>query len=125
MAACKSTSVEGGVQIPSASLPIACKLQSPPTGVAIAGAEYYVPGSGKGISCTVSADGQSFTFPANAVAGGGAIAPGSTVLLEVRIQGPFDGSAPVWVVEDCDDQNIVVAITSAISKMGGVQVQVG
>lgn len=125
MAACKSTSADGGVQVPSASLPITCKLQSPPAGVTIAGAEYYVSGSGTGISCKVSTDGQSFTFPANAETGGGAIAPGSTVLLEVRIQGPFDGGEPVWVVEDCDDQSVIAAVTSAIEKMGQVQVQIG
>jgi len=125
MGACKSTSVEGGVQVLSAALPVTCKLQSPPDGVTIAGAEYYVGDSGTGISCKVSADGQSFVFPATEGVGGGAIKAQSTVYLEVRIQGPFDGSDPVWIVEDCDDQSLIVAVTSPIEKMAGVQVQVG
>lgn len=122
MAACKSSSVGGGVQASAASLPITCKLQNPPDGVTIAGAEYYVSGSGAGIGCNVSSDGLSFTFPASGSTG--AITAGTTVLLEVRIQGPFDGSQPVWVVEDCDNQSLILAVTSAISRMGQVQVQV-
>jgi len=125
MAACKSSSVDGGVQVAASSLPITCKLQSPPTGVMIAGVEYYPSGTGKGISCKVSADGRSFTFPAGAESGGGAIAAGATVVLEVRIEEPFDGSAPAWVVEDCDDESLILGVTSAIGKMAQVQVQIG
>lgn len=123
MAACKSSSVSGGIQVAASSLPITCKLQNPPAGLTIAGAEYYV--SGSGISCKVSADGRSFTFPVAAENGGGAIAAGATVLLEVRIAGPFDGSAPAWVVEDCDGESLILAVTSAIEKMAQVQVQIG
>lgn len=127
MAACKSTNVGGGVQVHADSLPITCKLQNPPSGVTIAGAEYSVLGSGSSVPCPVAPDGQSFTFPAPPGADVPALAPGKTVILEVRIQDPlgsWDGSEPVWIVEDCDAQNLILAITSVASKLGQVQVEV-
>lgn len=122
MAACKSSNDGSGtgVHVAAASLPITCKLQNPPSGVTIAGAEYAVLGSGQSTSCVIAADGQSFAFPAAA----GALTAGTTVMLEVRIAGPFDGSYTQWLVEDCDQQTKLVAVSSSIEKLGQTQVVV-
>ena len=122
MATCLSTNDGSAVHVPAKSLPITCKLQNPPANVTIAAATYYLNGSG--VSCPLAADHLSFTFPAPPENGATALKSGTTVNLEVRIAGPYDGSQPVWVVENCDAESIILAVTSAISKLAQVKVEV-
>jgi hypothetical protein len=121
MAPCKSSNDGARVHVPATSLPIVCKLQNPPANVTGAGAEYNV--SGSSVPCTLI-DNQSFTFPTKSASP--PIKAGMTVLLEVRIEGPWNGSTPVWVVEDCDGPNptIILVVTSATSKLAQVPVMV-
>jgi hypothetical protein len=109
--ACKSTLDTSGVipvvKVPSASLPMNCVLQNPPAGVSIAEVEFFPSGSDAGSSYTVTG-GNTFTVPA--------MATGATGNLLVRIIGSYSLGTTVYVVEDCDAQTPILAITDRLSK---------
>jgi hypothetical protein len=116
MAACKSAVDPNGiVRIPSASLPITCKLQAPPNGVSMGTVEFFPSGSSKPTSYAIT-NGQSFSIPA--------MPQGAKGDLYVRIGGPYDGANPLWVVEDCDGQSPILAITSSAAKYASTQLEV-
>jgi hypothetical protein len=109
--ACKSTLDISGVipivKVPSASLPMNCILQNPPAGVTIAEVEFFPSGSNVGTSYPV-AGGNTFTVPA--------MAAGTTGNLFVRIIGSYSLGTTIYVVEDCDAQTSILAITDRLSK---------
>jgi hypothetical protein len=109
--ACKSTLDTSGVipvvKVPTASLPINCILQSPPAGVTIAEAEFFPSGSNVGSSYKVTG-GNTFTVPAMAV--------GTKGNLFVRIIGSYSLGTTIYVVEDCDAQSPILAVTDRLSK---------
>jgi hypothetical protein len=116
MAACKSAVDSNGiVRIPSASLPINCKLQAPPNGVSIGLVEFFPSGSSKPTTFAVT-NGQSFSIPA--------MPQGAKGDLYVRIVGPYDGANQLWVIEDCDSQSPILAITSSAAKYASAPLEV-
>jgi hypothetical protein len=108
MAACKCTvDANGVVHIPSAALPITCKLQNPPNGVTISEAELFPTGGGNPINYPVTS-GQSFSIPAPP--------QGTSGNLFVRIIGNYPQGTTIYVVEDCDNQTQIMAIADRIAK---------
>jgi hypothetical protein len=110
MANCKSQSDPTGViTIRSLDLPISCILLDPPPGVTLGEVDFYPAGSNTPINWA-GPGGISFDIPANP--------SGTKGRLEVRVQGPFNGLNPLFVVEDCDDQTPILVIGSATGKNG-------
>jgi hypothetical protein len=124
VAACKFTPLPSTppslpyFSIKKASLPVTCRLNSPPAGVTIARARFYNAG-GQVTTLDVSSDGESFTIPNTVAAGDGD--------LEVRVQvgpGGPDSIPTIYVVEDCDASQRIVTIEDSNSKLGGADVMV-
>jgi hypothetical protein len=111
MAACKLNLDVSGVlpvvKVPATGLPVACKLQNPPAGVTIVDVEFFPSGSSTATPFAVTG-GQSFS-----VAG---LTKGTTGNLWVRIAGPYPLGTTIYVVEDCDSQNRILAVTDQLSK---------
>jgi hypothetical protein len=103
MANCATSNNLGAVTIPSDTA-INCKLRNPPNGITIVEAKVFQPSnSSSGTACTLTGT-QSFTIPK---------LQKGTARLFVSIQGPFDETNPIFVVEDCDQQTVIMAITDA------------
>lgn len=116
MPACKSNlDANGDVQVASTDLPITCKLQNPPNGVSIDEVEYFPVGAGNATSITVK-DGQSFSIPRLPAA--------TTIDLYVHVNGQYPSGTTIFVVEDCDNSNVIVAIIDRKAKFAHVLVEV-
>ena len=116
MPTCKtSTDANGSIEISATDLPIVCKLQNPPKGVTIAEAEFFLEGDKTGVSYAIQ-NGQSFTIPA--------LAKGSTGNLFVRIIGQYPAATAIYVVEDCDKQAAILAITDRFTKFAYSPIEV-
>lgn len=103
MANCTASNNAGAVTVPSGTA-INCKLRNPPKGITIVEAKVFSPkDSSTGTACTLIGA-LGFTIPK--------LKPGAARLF-VAIQGPFDETNPVFVVEDCDKQTVLMAITDA------------
>ena len=120
MPACKATVDFSGVfpvfRIPSASLPLNCKLLSPPTGVKIAAVSFSVTSGGAASPAITSSDGASFTIPA--------LPAGTKGMLAVAVTGNF-GDGFVQVAEDCTNPTPFLAISDLNEKASLVHVEVG
>ena len=116
MAACKSSiDKKGVVKIPSASLPVTCKLQDPLPGVTLAEVEFFPSGSTNGFSYPITA-GQSFAIPG--------LPPGTKGRLFARITGDYPQGTTIYVVEDCDKQSRILAITDRFAKYASAPLEV-
>jgi hypothetical protein len=111
MAACKMILDVSGVlpvvRIPAAGLPVTCKLQAPPAGVTIVDVEFFPSGSSTATPIAVT-NGLSFTIEG--------LTKGTTGNLWVRIAGSYALGTTIYVVEDCDSPNQILAITDRLSK---------
>jgi len=120
MPACKATVDFSGVfpvfRIPSASLPLSCKLLSPPTGVKIAAVLFSVTSGGAASPAITSTDGASFAVPALPV--------GTKGTLSVAVTGNLGGGF-VQVAEDCTSPTPFLAISDINEKAAIVHVEVG
>jgi len=116
MAACKSNiDPNGVVHIASANLPITCKLQNPPKGVSIDEVEYFPQGGQNATPLTVTT-GQSFSIPK--------LPSGTTIDLYVHINGQYPFGTTIYVVEDCDNQSMILAIIDRKAKFAHALVEV-
>jgi hypothetical protein len=119
MPACKATVDFSGVfpvfRIPSANLPLNCKLLNPPTGVQIAAVAFNVTSGGVASPAITSPDGASFTIPA--------LPAGTTGTLAVAVTGNFAGGF-VQVAENCTNPTPFLAISDLNEKAAIVHVEV-
>jgi hypothetical protein len=120
MPACNATVDFSGAfpvfKIPSASLPLNCKLLNPPTGIQIAAVSFDVTGGGAPSPAINSTDGVSFAIPA--------LPAGTTGMLAVGVTGNFGGGF-VHVAEDCTNPTPFLAISDLNEKAAIVHVEVG
>jgi hypothetical protein len=108
MAACKCTKdATGTVTVAAAALPVSCKLQNPPSGVTISEAELFPAGGGNPINYPITS-GKSFNIPKPP--------QGTSGNLFVRIIGNYPAGTTIYVVEDCDSQTRILAITDRLAK---------
>jgi hypothetical protein len=98
VAACKFTPT---LKIKKSDLPVTCKLQNPPAGVAIALAQ-LLDNSGTATNLTLSSDGKSFVIPTSIVVG--------SWTLGVKVVGVADPFPTIFIVEDCTAAQRLLAI---------------
>lgn len=126
MAACKSTvdaNYSNLIHVPADSLPITFTLQRAPNGVTIAEAKYFPAGSNAGGTvCTLLNNNLTFTFPAPAPAA--QPKKGQSFDVYVRVQGAFPAGTTIFVVEDCDQQTLLMAIDDDQSKLSDATLEV-
>jgi hypothetical protein len=120
MAACVTTVDFTGpfpvIRVPSAKLPVTCKLSNPPTGVQIVAVKLTVTAGGAASPTITSPDGQSFVIPA--------LPSGTSAILGVSLAGNLNGSV-VHVVESCDKQTSILEIGDPNEKSAARELEVG
>jgi len=120
MAACVTTVDFTGpfpvIRVPSAKLPITCKLSNPPTGVKIVAVKLTVSAGGAASPTITSSDGQSFVIPV--------LPSGTSAILGVALAGSLNGNV-VHVVENCTNQTSLLEIGDPNEKAAARELEVG